>query len=175
VWLWISYGRKNPGEGKQMIRCDETAVKYDLAEGGGGKSEVTFSDRVFQERLMSSLPNGLVVSSDDEVRRKLAEILGYGGLIPVLASTVAESRTALVRHDVCMVLCDEFVVDGNYRAVVEVVEHADTKVPVIVVSRAGDWPEYLSAIRSGAFDYLAYPPIPGEPQRIIRKAFLERE
>jgi DNA-binding NtrC family response regulator len=74
-----------------------------------------------------------------------------------------------------MVLCDEFVVDGNYRAVVEVVEHADTIVPVIVVSRTGDWPEYLAAIRSGVFDYLAYPPIPGELQRVIRSAFLERE
>jgi CheY-like chemotaxis protein len=175
VWLWISYGRKNQGEGKQMIRCDETSVGHDLAEGGGGKSEVTFSDRVCQERVMLSLPNGLVVSSDDEVRRELAEILGHGGLAPVLASTVAESRTALVRHDMCLVLCDEFVVDGNYRAVVEIAEHADTKVPVIVFSRTGDWPEYLAAIHSGAFDYVAYPPVPGELQRIIRIAFLERE
>ena len=124
---------------------------------------------------MLSLPNGLVVSSDEEVRRKLAEILGHGGLAPVLASTVAESRTALVRHEVCMILCDEFVVDGNYRTVVEVAERADTKVPVIVVSRTGDWPEYLAAIRSGAFDYVAYPPTPGELQRVIRNAFLERE
>jgi hypothetical protein len=107
---------------KQMIRCDETTVGYDLAEARGGKSEVTFPDRVCQQRVMFSLPNGLVVSSDDEVRRKLAEILGHGGLAPVLASTVAESRTALVRHDVYMVLCDEFVVGGNYRAVVEVPE-----------------------------------------------------
>jgi len=65
-----------------MIRCDETTVEYDLAEAGGGKSEVTFSDRVCQERVMLSLPNGLVVSSDDKVRRKLAEILGHGGLAP---------------------------------------------------------------------------------------------
>jgi DNA-binding NtrC family response regulator len=158
-----------------MIRCDETTVGYDLAEARGGKSEVTFSDRVCQQRVLLSLPNGLVVSSDDEVRRKLAEILGHGGLAPVLASTVAESRTALVRHDVCMVLCDEFVVGGNYRAVVEVVEHADPKVPVIVVSRRGDWPEYLAAIRGGAFDYVAYPSVPGELQRTIRNAFLERE
>jgi len=43
------------------------------------------------------------------------------------------------------------------------------------ISRTGDWPEYLAAIRSGAFDYLAYPPAPGELQRIIRNAFLERE
>jgi hypothetical protein len=51
----------------------------------------------------------------------MAEILGHGGLAPVVACTVAASRTALVRHDVRMILCDEFVVDGNYLALVEVV------------------------------------------------------
>jgi two-component system C4-dicarboxylate transport response regulator DctD len=161
-----------------MIRFDETTVGYDLAEAREQESrtsEITFPDHACQERVMSNLPNGLVVSSDDEVRRELAEILGHGGLAPVLASTVAESRTALVRHKVCIILCDEFVVDGDYRAVVEVVEHADTNVPVIVVSRTGDWPEYLAAIRGGVFDYLAYPPFPRELQRVIRNAFLERE
>jgi len=157
-----------------MIRCDEPTAGYDLAEARGGKSEVTFPDRVCQQRVMFSLPNRLV-SSDDEVRRKLAEILGHGGLAPVLASTVPESRTALVRHDVCMVLRDELVVGGNYRAVVEVVEHADPKVPVIVVSRTGDWPKYLAAIRGEAFDYVAHPTVSEELQRTIRKAFLERE
>ena len=88
---------------------------------------------------------------------------------------MGESLTALVRHDVCLALCDEFVVGGNYRAVVEIAEHADTKVPVIFVSRTGDWPEYLAAIRREAFDYVACPPIPGELQRIIRNAVLEHE
>jgi len=74
-----------------------------------------------------------------------------------------------------MILCDEFVVDGNYLAVVEVVEQADTKVPVIDVSRTGAWPEYLSAIRNRVFDYVAYPPVPGDLQRVIRNVFLQRE
>jgi DNA-binding NtrC family response regulator len=161
-----------------VIRFDETTVWYDFAEAReqeSENSEVAFPNRACQERVVLSLPNGLVVSSDEEVRRKLAEILGLGGLAPILASTVAESRRALFQHNVCMILCDEFVSDGSYRTVVEVVEHADTKIPVIVVSRTGDWPEYLAAIRGGVFDYLAYPPIAGELQRVIRSAFLERE
>jgi len=74
-----------------------------------------------------------------------------------------------------VILGDEFAVDGNYLAVVEVGEHACRKVPVIGVSRTGDWPEYLTAIRNGFFDCVAYPPVPGELQRVIRNAFLERE
>jgi hypothetical protein len=38
-----------------MIRCDETTVGYDLAEAAGGKSEVAFSDRVCQQRVLLSL------------------------------------------------------------------------------------------------------------------------
>jgi DNA-binding NtrC family response regulator len=53
------------------------------------------------------------------------------------------------------------------------VGQSDTKVPVIVVSRTGDWSEYLTAVRGGIFDYLAYPPIPRELQRVIQNAFRE--
>jgi hypothetical protein len=35
-----------------MIRCDETTVGYDLAEAASGKSEVTFSDGVCQQRVV---------------------------------------------------------------------------------------------------------------------------
>jgi len=42
-----------------------------------------------------------------------------------------------------------------------------------VFSRTGDWPEYLTAIWAGVFDYLAYPPISGELERIIQNAFRE--
>ena len=43
-----------------MIRCDQTTVGYHRAEAAGGKSEVTFSDVVCQQRVLSSLPKGLV-------------------------------------------------------------------------------------------------------------------
>jgi DNA-binding NtrC family response regulator len=128
---------------------------FDLPEASereSGQSEAMFSNRECQEGVSLNLPRALVVSSDDEVRRRLSEILSHGGLAPVFAPTVAESRMALVLHEVSIVLCDEFVANGNYRAIVKVVEHADTKVPVIVVSHTGDWPEYLAAIRDGAFD-----------------------
>jgi len=117
----------------------------------------------------------MVVSSEDSVRRRLAELLRQSGLTPVLVSTVADSQAALARDKVCMLLCDECLADGNYQAVVEIVRHADAKAPVIVFSRAGDWPEYLAAIRAGAYDYLAYPPVPTELHRVIRNAFLDRD
>jgi DNA-binding NtrC family response regulator len=164
-------------EDSGMVRYDETHAAYGFVEvpgAEGGTLDAAFAGRA-QETLMLNLPKCLVVSSDPGVRRELAEILRPCGLAPVLASSLTESRIALTSPEVCMVLCDECVVDGNYPGLLEIVEQVDRKLPVIVVSRTGEWPEYLAAIRCGAFDYLAYPPIPGEFNRVIRNALRERE
>jgi DNA-binding NtrC family response regulator len=116
---------------------------------------------------------GLVVSSDDEVRRKLAEMLRQRGLAPVFASTVAESRMRLSRSQVQIVICEDWLGDGKYDAVVRITNQINTAVPVIVFSRTGDWLEYLTAMRTGVFDYLAYPPLPGEFERTIQNALRE--
>jgi len=161
-----------------MVRSDETHAAYGFVEAPGskdGKFDVAFAGRAPQETLMLSLPKCLVVSSDSGIWRELAEILRRCGLAPVLASSLTESRIALTSPEVCMVLCDECVVDGNYPGIIEIVEQVDRKLPVIVISRTGEWPEYLAAIRCGAFDYLAYPPIAGEFNRVIRNALRERE
>jgi DNA-binding NtrC family response regulator len=116
---------------------------------------------------------GLVVSSDDEVRRKLAEMLRQRGLAPVFASTVAESRTRLSRSPVQIVICEDWLGDGKYDAVVRITNQINAGAPVIVFSRTGDWLEYLTAMRTGVFDYLAYPPFPGEFERTLQNALRE--
>jgi DNA-binding NtrC family response regulator len=123
--------------------------------------------------VILKLPNGLVVSSDEEVRQKLGQILKQCGLAPVFASTVTESGMAPAGHEVFIVRCDDCLPDGKYVDIVKLVGQSDTKVLVVVVSQTGEWPEYLKAIRAAAFDYLAYPPIPGELQRIIQNAVRE--
>ena len=90
-------------------------------------------------------------------------------LAPVFASTVTESGMALAENEV-FIVSRRPPVRCKYRDIVKLVCQSDTKVLVVVVSRTGEWPEYLTAIRAGAFDYLAYPPIPGELQRIIQNA-----
>jgi DNA-binding NtrC family response regulator len=151
-----------------MSKLVETTVGHDAATRRVNieKFEFVFS---FRRRRNELTLNGLVVSSDDQVRRKLAEILGQCGLAPVLASTVNESGMALAGHEVFIVLCDDLV-DGRYEDIVKLAGRFNTKLPVIVLSRTGDWPEYLTAIRSGAFDYVPYPPIPQDLHWIIRNA-----
>jgi len=161
-----------------MIPFNATSVMDRPAKSSqreSAKNEIMLPDRARQVPAMLDLLPGMVVSSEDRVRRRLAEILGQCGLTSILASTVAESKMALARHKFCMVLCDECLADGDYQAIVEIAKHADTRPPVIVLSHTGDWPEYLAATRAGAYDYLAYPPVPTELHRVIRNAFLDRQ
>jgi DNA-binding NtrC family response regulator len=167
-----------PAEDKPMIPFNDISVMRHPAKASRREStmnEVMLPDRARQVPAMLNRLPGMVVSSEDRVRRRLAEILGQCGLTPILASTVAGSQIALARHKFCMVLCDECLADGDYLAIIEIAKLADTRPPVIVLTRTGDWPEYLAATRAGAYDYLAYPPVPTELHRVIRNAFLDSD
>jgi DNA-binding NtrC family response regulator len=156
-----------------MLQFERTTVPYGPAENQGGNRgtfEFAFSLRRREKGVMLKIPNGLVVSSDEEVRRSLADILVRCGLAPLFSSTVAGSGIVLSRRKVFVVLSHNFLIDGGYEDIVKAVRLSDTNVPVIVVSRTGDWPEYLTAIHTGVFDYLAYPPIRGELEGIIKNA-----
>ena len=43
----------------------------------------------------------------------------------------------------------------------------ERQTPIILVSRIENWDSYLSAIAAGAFDYVDFPPYPGELERIL--------
>ena len=158
-----------------MSELHRTTVPYDPAtrKASDEKSEFAYALRRRNQEVILQLPKGLVVSSDEEVGRKLGEILRQCGLAAVFASTVSESGMAMAGNGVFVVLCDDCLPDGKYVDIVKLVGQSDSKVLVVVVSRTGEWPEYLTAMRAGAFNYLAYPPIPGELQRVIQNAFRE--
>jgi DNA-binding NtrC family response regulator len=161
-----------------MMELEQRTSPYNAVEamnGEGGRLEFAFAPRRRVKGVTLQLPNGLVVSSDDGIRRKLAEVLRECALSPVLLSTVAESEIALARHEVVVVVCNDHLDDGKYEDIVKLVLCSGTKVPVIVVSRTGDWPEYLTAMWGGVFDYLAYPPAPEDLQQTIRNALLGRQ
>jgi DNA-binding NtrC family response regulator len=158
-----------------MSELHRTTIPYGPAtrKASDENSEFAYVLRQRNQEVILKLPDGLVVSSDEEVRCKLGEILRQCGLAPVFAATVTESGLALAGNEVFVVLCDDCLPDGKYVDIVKLVGQSDINVRVVVVSRTGEWPEYLTAIHAGAFDYLAYPPVPGELRRVIQNAFRE--
>jgi DNA-binding NtrC family response regulator len=124
---------------------------------------------------VAQIMNGLIVSSEDEIRLRLAEMLDDNGLASIFASSVNESGMRLSGCKVQIVVCQDRLVDGEYDAILRIMKQINVGAPVIVFSRTGDWPEYLTALRTGVFDYLAYPLLRGEFERILRNALREYE
>lgn len=156
-----------------LPEIEEATVSHDSRTENAEQGECQLAFAPCRRKgAASHPPNGLVVSSDGEVRQKLAESLGECGLGSILSSTVAESRIAMAGRDVFVVVCNEWLPDGSYVDIVKLVARSCASIPLIVISRIGDWPEYFRALDRGAFDYLAYPPIRGELQRAIQNALL---
>jgi DNA-binding NtrC family response regulator len=88
---------------------------------------------------------------------------------------VADSGIALARNEISIVVCNDRLDDGKYEDIVKLVVRSETKAPVIVVSQTGDWPEYLTAMCGGAFDFLAYPPVAADLQQSIQNALRVRQ
>jgi DNA-binding NtrC family response regulator len=128
--------------------------------------------RVFSTRLNSR--DVLVASSDDRVLQTLNDIVVHCGLRTLQVFTVGESRRIMNRERLCLVLCDDRLIDGTYEHILVAAERHRAKTPVIVVSPTGGWQDYLKAASAGAFDFLAYPPIPGELPRAICYALASR-
>lgn len=147
-----------------------------IQEGPSGaesdRSGCVFS-RLRRSRRLFSRVNplcALVVSSEEAIQQNLAEMISECRLIAFRAFTVGEGRRILSRQEICLVVCDDRLIDGKYQDLVRAAKLSRGKAPVIVVSLVGDWPDYLKAIDAGAFDFLAYPPVRGEVPRVVRHA-----
>ena len=116
----------------------------------------------------------LAVSSDVLVLREIAGAIRQCGLAVLVGFTVRQSRRILESQNVSLVVCDDRLIDGKYQDIIEAAK-LQSKTPVIVVSPTADWPDYLKAIRAGAFDYIAYPPIDGDLPRTIRNALAQQQ
>ena len=116
----------------------------------------------------ASIPDGLVVSRDQSIRSALSEVLLHCGVAPVFAGTVREAVLDIAKRDRSFALCQDALRDGSYEDLLRIRDAFGSSLPLIVISRTGEWPDYFRAIDQGAYDFLAYPLIPGELQRIIR-------
>jgi len=113
------------------------------------------------------IPNGLVVSPDYDRRGHLGEALLLCAIAPLFASTHREAVQHISASPISVILCEDRLSDGSYRELLPLVRSFHPLSPLIVISPTGDWPDYFEAIDRGAYDFLAFPLIPGELQRIV--------
>jgi DNA-binding NtrC family response regulator len=101
------------------------------------------------------------------MRGNLGEALLLCGVAPIFAASIADAAYHLATSSISFVLCEHHLPDGPYAELLSVSRALAAPPPVVVVSPTGDWPDYFEAIDRGAYDFLAYPLIPGELQRIV--------
>jgi DNA-binding NtrC family response regulator len=115
----------------------------------------------------------LIVSGERDHREKLADHVSQCGLRPICCETIADAQALMVRQRFGAVLSEDSLPDGDSRAVIGEMFRNASKAPVVIVSRRDDWDSYLAAVSTGAFDYVAFPPNPGELERVLWIALSE--
>jgi DNA-binding NtrC family response regulator len=114
----------------------------------------------------------LVSSSDDVVQQTLADSAALFRLTVFRSFTLGETRRILSQYRVELIVCEDRLVDGGYEDVLDEANRLVLPAALIVISRTGDWPEYLKAMGLGAFDYLSYPLAFPDFGRTIRHALV---
>ena len=116
------------------------------------------------------LMKALMISASKENRAALSEALVADGFVPVLCGSMAEARRFIESDDTEIVFCDDCLHDGCLKSVVAEVAKRQRPIPVIAVSRTGEWGEYLEALGIGAHDYLSLPLRRDELDRVLASA-----
>jgi len=122
---------------------------------------------------VASQPSVLVACNDCESRCALASILADFGLDLVFASSVDQARTILLGQPIRLVLCEGTLPDGSFRDVLHTLKLAGSRVPLVVCSLLGEMDEYLEAMETGAFDFIAPPFRPTELESIVNSVLGE--
>jgi CheY-like chemotaxis protein len=117
-----------------------------------------------------TLTKALVVSASEENRTALSEALSAKGFVPALCRSTAEARKFMEGGDIEILFCDDCLHGAALRNVVAEVAERHRPIPVIAVSRTGEWSEYFDALRAGAFAYLSLPLRREELDRVLESA-----
>jgi len=112
----------------------------------------------------------LIISSDPQSIQALTDILSPCAVEQFVCSTLSEAKVILAGHPIGLIFCQEDLLVGSYRDVLEEAEGAATPIPVVVTSRGGDWDSYLKAMRLGADDYIVYPYRRPDVERAVGRA-----
>ena len=122
---------------------------------------------------MSSIDQVLVISPEADHHQKISGAVERCGLGSIYCKEFVEARSFLARQKFRVVFCHDTLPDGDFRGVIAAVN----PTPVVVLSRFAEWDHYLTALRAGAFDYLACPPAAGnrtsQPQAAIDRQNLQ--
>jgi two-component system phosphate regulon response regulator OmpR len=99
----------------------------------------------------------LVCDDEADIREMIAEYLGRRGFTVTTAGGAAELRAALTDKPVELILLDIAMPGEDGLSVLRGLRAAETKVPVIMLTAAGETVDRILGLEMGADDYLGKP------------------
>lgn len=106
---------------------------------------------------MASNSPVLIVSARPDHRRQLTDSLKEFQLEFLFAGTESCATAMISEHSVSLVVCEENLVDGDFRGVLRDLKSSHSDAPVVVISESGEWDSYLEGMQLGAFDFVRSP------------------
>ncbi len=112
-----------------------------------------------RNKMLSTAQSGRVLLVDDEpdILELLEMALLKMGLSVDKASSLQEALAKLATHQYDLCLTDMRMPDGNGLEVVQYISQRNLDVPVAVITAHGNLENAVTALKEGAFDYLAKP------------------
>lgn len=112
----------------------------------------------------------LVVTDDRSIRHVLYEMLSSDGFEVVVAANVAECLAKIAETSPQLVLLDLNLPAGGGIDVLKQVGAVDDRLPIVLITAAGDRDSAIAASRYGARDYLTKPLDLGRLRDVVRRA-----
>ncbi len=119
---------------------------------------------------MASRPRVLIVDDEAFVRDSLAEVLAADGYACVSADSLAAAIAILAAQDVNVVVTDLSMPAGDGMQLLREIRRQGSAVPVVMMTGVGTTRDAVTAIQSGAYDFLQKPIDIDQLALVLRRA-----
>ena len=154
IWIEAVEGLEAATERMNHLAAKDTS-EYFLFQAGSIVASVKHPKPPSQANPQSR--KIIILSSNQNRSANLSEILKKQEIDPICAITVKQYRDILSKQALDLVFCDPKLPDGDYRDVINAARLAGSLARIVVTSRLASWPEFLEAMRVGAFDVISTP------------------
>lgn len=112
----------------------------------------------------------VILSTNLEWRRYLAQILTTNGIEYAYASSIEECKEIVARESVGLVFWDSYLADVSCQHLLHSIWSLDPRVKILVISHVNDSEEYLAIAQTEAFGVLPFPCQPTDVEWALSRA-----
>ena len=111
----------------------------------------------------------LIVEDDEDTRSNLIDIISLDGYRVHAVSNCLPAIQAVERETFDAVIVDWRLPDGDGGQLVPVIKREQPDTPIVVITGMRDFETALTALRSGAYDFLLKPVFPDALRSVLRR------